>query len=371
MPSNIRRRNRKGSKRPSWQVRTNDLAGRPINRSFSTETEAKNYLASIRLARRDGTLQRPSDKLVSEAVDDYLAAAQHKLRAKTVAAYRSNLDRTLVNRIGALRLVELTAPELQRSYNALLADGLAQASAVQVMYSVSAACRWWIKQSWLAANPMGGVEMSTGHRADVEVLSSAEVRTVLEAFDGHRLAPVVELLAVTGMRPSELVGLQWEDVDLERGLVKIRRSLTWANAGRYTVNDTKTRAGRRSVPVPPQTVEALKTWRRRQAEDRLRLGAAWPSLPFVFTDEFGEPLNQGAVTRRFHQVTEPVLGRRVKLYSLRHTCATTLLEAGLNPKVVAERLGHSSIVVTLNTYAHVTQTMQEAAVTALGAAFYG
>lgn len=184
----------------------------------------------------------------------------------------------------------------------------------------------------------------------------------------HGLIFVFALLS--GMRPEEYLGLQWADVDLERRTVQVNRALVWHKRS-WSFEDTKTARSRRTVSLPRPLVEKLKAHRRAQAEQRLKLGSSWGALDLVFCSEIGSPLQIPNITYRYYR---PILKKaelpHLRLYDLRHSCATLLLTADENPKVVSERLGHSSIVQTLDTYSHVLPTMQQQATARLESLLY-
>jgi integrase len=202
------------------------------------------------------------------------------------------------------------------------------------------------------------------------VLSVEEAISFIEAADvmPHGLIFVFALLS--GMRPEEYLGLQWADVDLERRTVQVKRALVWHKRS-WSFEDPKTARSRRTVSLPRPLVEKLKAHRRAQAEQRLKLGSSWEALDLVFCSEIGSPLQIPNITYRYYR---PILKKaelpHLRLYDLRHSCATLLLTADENPKVVSERLGHSSIVQTLDTYSHVLPTMQQQATARLESLLY-
>jgi integrase len=163
------------------------------------------------------------------------------------------------------------------------------------------------------------------------------------------------------VRPEEYLALQWSDIDFERSTVQVRRALV-RHKKSWSFKETKTARSRRTVFLPSQLLNKLAAHKRRQAERRLKLGAVAGFFDLVFCSEEGTPLSIPNLTYRYFR---PILTKanlpRIRLYDLRHSCATLLLIAEENPKVVSERLGHSTIVLTLDTYSYVLPTMQEKA----------
>lgn len=149
------------------------------------------------------------------------------------------------------------------------------------------------------------------------------------------------------MRPEEYLGLQWKDIDLSTGTVTVQRALVWKRkGGGWTLEEPKTSKSRRTIPLSASIIGELATHRKEQLEERLKLGPAYAKHDFVFATEIGTPLLTSNLTRRHFKpiLKKANLSQTIRLYDLRHTCATLLLLANVSPKVVAERLGHSTIV---------------------------
>ena len=163
------------------------------------------------------------------------------------------------------------------------------------------------------------------------------------------------------MRPEEYLALQWSDVALTSGAVQSRRALV-RHKKSWGFEEPKTARNRRTVFLPAPLLRKLAAHKREQSVARLKLGALWQAYDLVFCGETGTPLSIPNLTYRyFRPILEKAELPRIRLYDLRHSCATLLLMAEENPKVVSERLGHSTIVLTLNTYSHVLPTMQQQA----------
>ncbi len=164
----------------------------------------------------------------------------------------------------------------------------------------------------------------------------------------------------TGLRPGEYLGLQWKDIDLETGSLSVRRAVKVRNGGGFYFTEPKTKKSRRSIPLSQTVIAALKAHKRDQLEESFKLGSDYQRNDLIFANEIGVPILLGNLRgRHFDRILKKVGLPLIRLYDLRHTTATLLLSAGLNPKVVSERLRHASIVLTLDTYSHVLPTMQQ------------
>jgi integrase len=174
----------------------------------------------------------------------------------------------------------------------------------------------------------------------------------------ERLYPLWVVLGSTGMRRGEALGARWQDVDLDAARWQVRRTLV-AIDHELRESTPKTDHGRRSVALDAGTVQILRDWRKRQLEERMAWGPAWTDTGRVFTREDGTDLHPERVSELFDRLVKRSKLPRLTVHGLRHTHATLALAAGVHPKVVQERLGHSSVAFTLDRYSHAIPAMQE------------
>lgn len=197
----------------------------------------------------------------------------------------------------------------------------------------------------------------------MHALSAADCGKFLKAVSSDRYGVLFNFALVTGMRPEKYLGLKWSDIDLSRATGTVRRALIWRKGGGFYFTETKTSRSRRTIPLTPSLVKSLMAYKRSQGIERLKAGADWQDNGLVFTTSYGTPQNISNLTYKHFKpaLVRAKLPKSVRLYDLRHTCASLLLAANEHPKVVSERLGHASVTLTLDTYSHVLPTMQEAA----------
>ena len=193
-----------------------------------------------------------------------------------------------------------------------------------------------------------------------------EETRLLEAASGDRLEALYILAITTGLRQGELLALKWEDVDLKRGMLRVRRTLT-RTGGKVSLGEPKTKKSRRSVNLTAAAVEALQPHLSRQLEEIERMGSLYRPGGLVFANESGGVINPSNLRNRSFArlIKRADLPSTTRFHGLRHTCATLLLSSNVNPKIVSEILSHASIAITLDTYSHVLPTMQESAIRAL------
>jgi integrase len=198
----------------------------------------------------------------------------------------------------------------------------------------------------------------------MQVLNPEEVRMLLDACADEQLKTIIFTAVGTGMRVGELPGLRWSDLDLPAGAAYVARAAQYLPGSGVTFRTPKTARSRRNVALSPDTVRVLREHRAWQAERRLASGSGYEDSDLVFAVGDGRPLSPNNVSQAFLRLEKRLGIEPVRFHDLRHTAATLMLKAGIHPKIVSERLGHSTINITLDTYSHVLPDMQrEAAAT--------
>jgi integrase len=229
---------------------------------------------------------------------------------------------------------------------------------------LTSALKQAVKWLMLSHNPAASVDLPKATRKEMKALSAKEAERFLSAASEDRWAMVFALALTTGMRPEEYLALQWKDIDLGRGIATVQRVIVWnRKGGGWSFTEPKTSKSRRSIPLPASILRFLRSHKRHQGEQRLKAGAKYQPHDLVFATKEGAPLLIRNLLRRHFK---PILIRAglpesIRLYDLRHTCATLLLTANEHPKIVSERLGHSNITLTMDTYSHVLPSMQQGA----------
>ncbi|WP_329410358.1 site-specific integrase [Streptomyces sp. NBC_00704] len=223
-----------------------------------------------------------------------------------------------------------------------------------------------VREDELPRNVARNVKTTTPRPRRFQPLTAAEARQLLRAANGDRLHPLYELALRTGLRKGELLGLHWEDLDLDGGTATIHRSLQRTRSQGLTVLNTKTLASERRIALPTECVNSLKIHQEQQQEERQAAGTGWTDNGLVFTTRNGRPLDPTNLTRRFHRLLHSAGLRTIRFHDLRHSTATLLLEQGVDLVVIKELLGHAHIGVTAGVYAHVRLRLQRQAIDTLG-----
>jgi integrase len=223
---------------------------------------------------------------------------------------------------------------------------------VRVHATLRAALTHAVRRRLIPHNVASYVEVESGLRPPVRVWNPQQLGVFLDVLDGDRLAALYHVIAYLGLRRGEACGLLWADVDLDGGLLRVSQQLTQVQS-RLVFGPPKSRAGARIISLDTDTVDVLRAHRARQNAERLAFGPHWPDTGLVFTREDGEPVRPDSISQKFERLLATLPVPRIPLHALRHTSASIGLASGETLKEISERLGHSSLGITADTYTHV------------------
>jgi integrase len=307
---------------------------------------------------------------VGELLDRWLELARIDFSPKTTREVAGYIERNLRPALGDVRLNKLTAASLDRYYRRLLTDGgkngrpLAPGTIRRIHGILRRALAQGVRWGWLGVNPAASASPPRVPAADISPPSPEQLARLQAAITAEdpELGVLVRLAAMTGARRSEALALRWRDVDLDRAVVTISRGIVMGPDG-LVEKDTKTHQSRRDA-LDGLTVAALIGHREAADERASVCGTRLAEDAFVFSGdvEGHETWFPDSVSRRFRHSCDKVGLDGVRLHDLRHYVATRLLNAGVDVRTVAGRLGHRNAATTLNVYAHfVPETDQQAA----------
>ncbi len=267
--------------------------------------------------------------------------------------------------LGRLKLKGLTPAHVRWFYREKLDSGLSSGTMHKMHVVLHKALGQAVRDGLIPRNVTEAVKVQQVRRKEITPLTAEETKRLIEAARGDRFEALYVLAVTTGMRQSELLALKWDDVDLESGVLRVRRTLTRLK-GKVCLGEPKTPKSRRSVKLTAIAAEALRAHLSRQLEEIDRTGSLYKDQGLAFATEAGTPVNPTNLRRRsFAKLLKRAKLPEIRFHDLRHTCATLLLSRNVNPKIVSEMLGHSSISITLDTYSHVLPDMQDGAARAL------
>ena len=316
------------------------------------------------LSDRDGGLSFDADNL---KLGDYLRrwledSKKGSVKPATYHGYERMVRNHLAPTLGRIKLKALTPTHLRGLYRQKTDAGLSARTVGYVHATLHNALEQAVNDGLVARNVADAVKPPRMQREEIEPLTPKQARKLLEAVAGDRLEALYDLAVTAGLRQGELLGLKWNDIDLDQGILRVRRTLSSLEGDRPIFNNPKTAKGRRGVKLTAKAVEAIKKHRAQQQEERNRLAGLWQDHGLVFSTRVGTPLSRhNLVNRSFKPLLKRAGLPEILFHDLRHTCATLMLVVGTNPKVIQETLGHANVSVTLDVYSHLLPNMQDEA----------
>jgi integrase len=352
---------------------------RQLTVTKDTLKEARAELARIRHQRDAGTYIAPSAITVGEWLDQWLEYKRRDVEETTIRTYSLALVHVR-DRLGHLRLQELTEDHVQECIDDIVARGrrrggekgtrMAVSTADGILTRLREALGRAVVRKLIPASPAQYVRISLAdkktdkrERPKAKPWNVAEVRAFIRGIESDRLhAPL--LLSLMGLRPAEVCGMRWSDVDLTAGTLAAANTRTMLGNGTVLEKDTKTEAGERTLPLPSTVAQALARFRARQAAERLAAGEGYTDSGYVIVDELGLPRNTRQLREHAYKLMRDLGLRKVRLYDARHSCLSYLAVNGVPDVVLAAWAGHTSASFTKRKYVHVeAEDMRPAAET--------
>jgi integrase len=362
MRGNITRRGKQ-----SWQLKfdVGTIDGKRRTRYATvrgTFKDAQRELTRLTHAADTGTLPDPTAMSLAEYLRAWLDSA-HAQSPKTLERYRELAERQIIPHLGETKLQKLTPEAVRQWHSTLLGQGLAPRTVGHAHRLLQLVLGCAVTNGTLTRNVAAVNAVPKVEDTEIEILTAEQITELLAGLEGHALFPIASLALATGMRRGELLGLQWSDVDLDKAMLRVERSVEETRAG-LRIKSPKTKRGRRNVALPPAAVTMLREQRKRQIELRLALGqGGQPTL--VFSTVEGKLLSPDNLSRDWRRVCNAKKLPRVSFHALRHTHASVLISAGEDILTISRRLGHSKASVTLDTYGHLMEGSDAAAARAI------
>jgi len=391
--ASIRKRGKK-----SWQIIVScgyDINGQKLTKTKTVkkppnktdkqwEKELQKIALEFELQVKKGEYYEPSKITIAEFIDKWLEEHGKNLEVKTIYRYQGLLNDRVKEAIGHFKLDQIKPLHLLDFYQNLQEDGIRKdgkkgglsSKTIQHYHRVlSAMFESAVKWGMMKENPCSRVSPPKLERKEMRFLDEEGISKLMECLSKENIKyrAIIELFLVTGCRRGEIAALQWDNVDLDKGIIHIKQAAVYTPATGIVVKKPKTPSSIRKIKIPSSTVELLKNYRKYwlseklkagdlwQKEEREMLGNAWQDPEWVFTTWNGCIMHPDTYTDIFKKFIKKHNLPNIRLHDLRHTAATLLIHAGLNIRAVARRLGHANANVTLGIYAHALESADETA----------
>ena len=329
--------------------------------SCRTKREAQAKLAQLVHEHDIGIYADPKGTLGEFATRWLVEYAVPNLAPRTTEGYQSIIRAHVMTKLGQIPLKDLKPEHLQKYYANLLAGGLTTTTAAHhaaLLHRIlEHAMRWQL----LARNPADGVSPPRARHIEMHTLDEAQAEKILEEAKSTPYFYIYHLALFSGLRQSELLALRWCDIDLVMAEISVSRTMHRLLTHEIIFRTTKTPKSRRTVALSPKACTTLRQHLDIEKSQCVRLGIEFTDDRLIFCQWDGAPLKPLSISQAWRRLTSRLGIENIRFHDLRHTHATLMLQQGVHPKIVQERLGHSTISVTLDRYSHVTPGIQRKA----------
>lgn len=371
----IKRRSRgEGSirKRPNgtWEARLTLPNGKQKSFYGKTQRDAKAKLKDAQDKIEAGIDPRGERLTVAFYLTEWIDDVKTHLSPSTHISYTSYLRTHLIPHLGTLKLTDLKAPHVNKMLKEMSANGCSARTQNLARAILRKALNDAMDADLIVSNAAAKARPAKQDVKQISPLSPNQVQTLLRYTRDHWYGPLIHTAIGTGMRQGELLGLRWQDVDLDDSVIKIENAMQRVD-GVPTFVKPKTDKSRRTIALDPSTSDALRRQLAQVALARQAAGDRWQEWNLVFPSRIGTPLNASNVTHQFQALLAEVGLPRQKFHDLRHCAASLLLSEGADMKIIQDFLGHAQISLTANTYTHLTDKVRRDTANRMGAALSG
>jgi len=328
--------------------------------------DAQQALARIVTEINSGTYAEPDKTTLAQFLERWLAHIKTQVTPRTYGGYAERVRNNIIPALGATRLIKLLPEQISEAYSKALTSGRCDGKgglSPQTVKHIHVVLKQALAQArvWRAIshNPADLVKPPKLARGEMQTVNTDQTAAMIEAARGTPIFIPILLGVLCGMRRGEICALRWRSIDLDAGQLSVVAS---TEQGRGGMREKEPKSGKgRLIALPPMLVAELRRHRMQQAEWLLRLGVRLTDDHYVCLREDGESVWPSSLTRAFRTFMRRHKLPQIRFHDLRHSHATHLLAANVHPKIAQERLGHSNVSITLNTYSHVVPGMQQEA----------
>ena len=335
--------------------------GKQIQRSI-TDKSKKVVAQKLRAAMADldaGTYKAPCKMTVAQWLDIWVAEYLNSVKPLTKHNYNKQVQKHFKPALGAVRLDALDTHTIQRFYNSLSASGLSPKTVKNLHGILHCALQQAIACDYLSRNPADACKLPKVTKPEIKPLEPEEIARLLKEAEQDDYCNLFIVAMFTGMRQGELLGLAWECVDFQSGIITVKQQLQCKD-GNYFLETPKSGKNRTILPAPI-VMDALRNQLDRQQKEKEQAGKMWDNqFNLVFTDALGKYLVRRTVVKHFKKISQRAgISDDARFHDLRHSFAVSSLYAGDDIKTVQANLGHATAQFTLDVYGHVTQKMRQ------------
>lgn len=354
------------------------VTGKAIRKSVYgwTEKEALAKAQKLQVEANEGIYKEPSKLTIKEWCEIWLKEYTGHLSDGTLKLYKGDVNNYITPRLGRYKLVALNRGMAQQFVNSITEQPLRPGKPVSnktvenIHGTLSRLLNQAVEIDYIKVNPASRCKLPRVEEIEARAMTRQEIAAFLQQVQGHRFETAYLLSLYTGLRQGEVIGLPWDAVDLDAYTITVKQQLRLVKGEGYKLMPPKGNKIR-TVPVGELALDVLRRQKRAQAEWRLRAGAVWQDSGYVFTNEIGEHIKRQTLYKHYKGEVEAMGSPDLKFHSLRHTYATTAMQARVDPESIKEAMGHYSSSFTLDRYGHAMQDVQKENTAKVDALFNG
>lgn len=332
-----------------------------------SKREAEKQMAELIHQLDTGTFTRPNKKTLAEYLDEWIGSVRGNLSPRTVEGYVTIINR-IIPALGAVPITQLKPEALQKYYSDSLVNGRLNKrgglNPLTVRHHhalLHRALKNAVEWGLIIRNPADLTHPPKPQPTEISIMNEGEIQEFLEAARKTPYFHLFHTILFTGLRRSEVLALRWSDIDLFQCQISVSRSIHRLRNGTFIYRQPKSVKGRRTVALSPIATGVLNEFREKTTAEKLLEGMPLRETDLVFSKKDGSAIRPNTISRAWSDLAKKCGISASRLHDARHSHASIMLKAGIHPRIVQERLGHSTISVTLDIYSHVSPGLQEAA----------
>ncbi len=337
------------------------IQGKRLIKYSRSRGEAQEWIQELQNQIRNGLTFNAAQLTVNNYLQEWLDTYQESIRPKTFKQYKQITEQYLMPGIGNLKLRDLRPDHIQALYTVLLKEGKSQRTVLLIHAVLHRALNQALKWSLLGRNPAHSVNRPKYRKGEMHTLNENQVKVLLKFSKSTKLETLLWMAVTTGLREGEILGLKWSDLDWVTRTISVQRQLQRLKNQGLVFSTPKSEAGERPVMLSVATIRMLRGHHVVQFYEKLFARDRWQENDLIFPSSYGSPMDPRNLYKNFKNLLNRAKLPDIRFHDLRHTAATLMLQNGIHPKVVQERLGHKDVTLTLNTYSHVLPDIQEEA----------
>lgn len=359
-----------GKKGQTFQIRCPGPHGKKVSETVQgTRKDAQKRLKELLVEVANGFHIDKSKETLRQYLEHWLEVKSREVAERTIFGYAEKLRSYVWDTLGPKPLQSLNMNDIEKLYHDLQSEpkNLSGTTVNSLHVILNQAFKRAVREGLLTRNPAEYVKAPTKSRPNNKIWELATALEFLEITKDTRYGDIYRLAIHTGMRRGELCGLQWSSIDWDKGYIQIEQTRQYFN-GKHVIGPPKTYRSERPIAVPEATLDLLRSIKGKEILKREEAGDLWHETGYVFTSQDGSLPNPDEITRDFKDTVREhnlPLAEDMHLHKLRHQFASFALSSDISPKIVQETLGHSTIAITLDIYAHVMKPQQQEATKAV------